>query len=574
MNIFIILIMGVLFTTYQYFTAERSLDATLNKDELKLQAELNCIKQYHNFASTKMDSPNFAEDEWGMSLKGDGPNLAHYSCSGSENIELYKYCINSAGAKILCTDTNVREHCVSTIKYKHLKQSEAYLTAQIIKAGIAIVSNGQINSKDVIYKKEMPQKEASSDIIQTIGMISCMSTEEIERKNEALNSKCGEGLYISLDEFGNILTDENGDPICTPLPTTSPCTAHEIETESTGTQAGCTNVGPIRCCPNHSLELNCKGDTEKVWKSQLRFFVCDNGSEYCSKESGTMQVQDGRNNIIKNINISNAFTSQYIESSASFVCNHISNKYIEECKDQTSSSYGYMGVENLKTNISISAINSTAYTPICRLAAKEHSNAVQNCSVCEEAEFNADQARWVCSSKTWAQMNSMANKVSYINTLAGTNDGYTEKGLKGCFSNCTNEQLTLIKSGVRNGPNWGLEWNSNTRIWNCFQCEYESAYNNTCVECEKGMENIGDFSCPDQTTQGNCAPHECSTAYQTLIDGQCYTKWCNRSLLPADGNIEINNPLTNKCPDTAPWMVYNELKSCVYCMRITPDRIE
>ena len=43
--------MGVMLATYQYFTTKRSTDVVLNKDELKLQAELTCMKQYHEFAA-------------------------------------------------------------------------------------------------------------------------------------------------------------------------------------------------------------------------------------------------------------------------------------------------------------------------------------------------------------------------------------------------------------------------------------------------------------------------------------------------------------------------------------------
>ena len=56
MNIFVILIMGVMLATYQYFTQKRSSDIVLNKDELRLQAELTCMKQYHDYAASQNEA--------------------------------------------------------------------------------------------------------------------------------------------------------------------------------------------------------------------------------------------------------------------------------------------------------------------------------------------------------------------------------------------------------------------------------------------------------------------------------------------------------------------------------------
>ena len=86
MNIFVILIMGIMLATYQYFTSKRSSDVVLNKDELRLQAELSCMKQYHDFASSVNESIGTEQ-----SLKGTSTNQASYTCTGSDELNVQKY---------------------------------------------------------------------------------------------------------------------------------------------------------------------------------------------------------------------------------------------------------------------------------------------------------------------------------------------------------------------------------------------------------------------------------------------------------------------------------------------------
>ena len=162
---------------------------------------------------------------------------------------------------------------------------------------------------------------------------------------------------------------------------------------------------------------------------------------------------------------------------------------------------------------------------------------------------------------------------SLIDQLRGGTQGKTEKGLKGCFTGCTADMITLIKQGKRNAPGWGLVYNSSSRMWSCFTCKIPSTnYNNQC-SCpgDKCRKNDIPSNC-SQTSQGKCVPYECSTEYQIQIDGECYTKWCNRRGLPA--NVTVNAPTVNNCPDHMPWMVFNELKTCVYCIRPSSSRLE
>ncbi len=597
MNIFVILIMGIMFGTYQYFTTQRSSDSVLNKDELRLQAELSCMKQYHDFASTQIELVNPPMEDDGttqtleLSLKGEtssteddeaesnDPSKVSYACTGHENVAVYKYCINDAGAKIPCNDQNVKEHCVSTTKYKIFEQQETYLTSQIFKSGISIAkekSDGekQVEGKHVVFLGMSPEKTNPTDTISPIALITCIDSEEIAKKNKALSAKCPEGKFPVIDSFGNYEVDIDGNPMCSELPTLSSCTAHEVKSEKPTGQKECIKVGQTYCCPNEELNLKCTGSTKKVWKSSLRFFVCDEGTNYCSDKAGVMFVEDDKDTPIRTLTINDAFTSEYIEATSTFLCNPKTEKFIDECKSQTTKDYGYIGVENFKKGINHTQTSDPSNTPICRLSAKENSNAVQNCSVCEEAEYDPINERWKCSSKSWSEIRDMSGRASYIESLGA--GGYNEKGLAGCFAGCTSEQIQSIKNGVRNGPDWGLTWNSSSKTWSCFQCDYDKTYNDTCDLCGKGDEGKALCVCsgPDKDKQGKCMPHECSTAYQVLIDGECYTRWCNEKILPSSGNIEINLPKENTCPNTAPWMLYNQEKTCVYCVRTPPDRLD
>ena len=83
MNIFVILIMGLMLASYQYFTSKRGAETQLNKDELILQANISCMKQYHNFASS-VNERILSE----QNLKGKEKNQAEYTCKGSDEIEV------------------------------------------------------------------------------------------------------------------------------------------------------------------------------------------------------------------------------------------------------------------------------------------------------------------------------------------------------------------------------------------------------------------------------------------------------------------------------------------------------
>ena len=110
----------------------------------------------------------------------------------------------------------------------------------------------------------------------------------------------------------------------------------------------------------------------------------------------------------------------------------------------------------------------------------------------------------------------------------------------------------------------------------CFNCSNDT-YNNACSasstkkknQCGEDIEiTVGNCK---QDTKGKCVPKSCSTEYQVLIDGQCYTKWCNNNLPTF---AKIGKPKDKCCPNEATWMLFNEKLTCVYCVRPPATRIE
>ena len=250
--------------TYQYFTSKRSSDTVLNKDELRLQAELNCMKQYQNFASTRNEYIKITGDTQFVSLKApsnnpDDKDHVSYVCTGSDatgDEELYvtKYCLNASKQAIVscdslkenksyCTDaitgndeaSTVGFHCVSTTKWKQFDNNDKYLSAYIIKNGVNIAtqefnpdgSEEENNAKPYLIKgfyanfKNVANKENKSPI----GLVSCVNACKVLRQTELENITC---------EDGSSPVEVNGTYVCAKSTNRSPCTAHEDEYETLG----------------------------------------------------------------------------------------------------------------------------------------------------------------------------------------------------------------------------------------------------------------------------------------------------------------------------------------------------
>ena len=268
MNIFVILIMGIMLATYQYFTSKRSSDTVLNKDELRLQAELNCMKQYHNFASTRNEyikggeNINIGENSISLKTSGDADkDHVNYTCTGSDatgDEELYvtKYCLNGSKQaavscdslkehKADCNDSTTSNdetspvgfHCVSTTKWKKFGNSSddknKYLSAYVIKNGVNIAkrntnpdaSEEENNTKPFLIKgfyanfKNIEHKENYTPI----GLVSCVNACKVLRQTELEGTNCDDGSSpIEID----------GHYVCAKSTNRSPCTAHEKEFEN------------------------------------------------------------------------------------------------------------------------------------------------------------------------------------------------------------------------------------------------------------------------------------------------------------------------------------------------------
>ncbi len=580
MNIFIILIMGVMLATYQYFTTKRSTDVVLNKDELKLQAELTCMKQYHEFASAHNEEYTVAKN-----LKGTGVGQVNYTCQGSENIDVQKYCIDASGS-ITGNCENAKEHCVSTTKWKTFTKQETYLKTQILKTGISIVKNNKIKGKAV----KIPTGKETSDNSSTqelIGLISCVDAEKIKAQNKMEKTNCKEGEYPVL---------EAGIIKCKKLTEISPCTTHEKETSSsnlpdcslitTNTQCKTSITSGKYCIPdtNKQQQIEClQTNQNKIWNKSLRLWVCSDGKNECPTIAD-MIIKDDKNKTLTNkkngtIKISNPFNPQYNKTTSSYICTPKADLFVSECQKLVDENYGYLAVENIGKNTTTKEGGTTTSTssPICRLSAKENSNAIENCTPCETAVFDTLNAKWKCKGYSWNELKQNNGKL--IDQLKGAGSDRTNtKGIKGCFSGCSQEQINLMKTGIRNQMFWGLSYNSNSRMWTCFSCQNANTYNNQCNcsnkdeqgKCKKG--DYGTATCKNDTV-GKCTPFDCSLEYQVLINGECYTKWCNKHILP--DNVEIPEKRTeNSCPNTSPWMVYNAIKDCVYCIRPPTERLE
>ena len=230
-------------------------------------------------------------------------------------------------------------------------------------------------------------------------------------------------------------------------------------------------------------------------------------------------------------------------------------------------------VTGLSTPVEGEKVKANNYTSpyTCVLSYKKNSNAVENCTPCEQVVFDTTNNRWTCKAYTsFSELKTLNS--STLDELKSTN----RKGIKGCFSECSADMLTKIKSGIYNEKDWGLAYDKTSRMWNCFKCDSASTYNNACtatIEKSHDCSNTSTISIGDcdQSKFGKCYPKNCSTEYQVLIDDICYTKWCSRSILPK--NVEINSPTSSCCPPSAPWMLYNEEKTCVYCVRPPAQRI-
>lgn len=631
--------MAIMLATYQYFTAKRSSDIVLNKDELQLQAELTCLKQFHDFASSKNEFLTNTEANI-ISLKGNGENQAMYSCNGADDptLTVSKYCLNATGKELVncnfegisCGDSSATApgyHCVSTTKWKTFSKDDKYLMSQILKTGVYVSSDVLSQEKNLYLVKDKgaifsakPENIPEGSDLRGIGLVSCVNACKVSLQIKLQGAEqCEEGQVI--------VPRDDGTFICAKPTDASPCTAHESE-ELTKKKENCIEKNGKFCCPidYHGGDENyckntdprpsncCPPGTNPQWDSGVRFYRCTDGTEVC-QGSFPMKIVDEKGNTPDGIGpirmVNSAATAKYqydsISKMGNYYCHLTQSSFVDACKkfeEDYPGQYSYLKVSNITNNTNITqddfSTRGEAIQPVCHLASKANAKSAENCTPCQGVEFDQLNNKWKCRDYTWNEIKTNLN---------GARDvvfGENAKGLKTCLSTCSNAQIEKIKAGKRNGKYWGLRFDSNSKMWNCFNCKPEDTYN-LIYHCNGGADiragkagfdvmaqdevlthtassSIGGTSSSssvkcnrdgnwEDSSLGKCIPFNCASEYQVQINGKCYTKWCNRNLPGFPENAEINEPTNSNCPKTSPWMAFNRVKSCVYCVRNSPERI-
>ncbi len=662
MNIFVILIMGIMLATYQYFIAKRSSDVVLNKDELKLQAELTCMKQYHDFATVKNEYLYEVGNEI-FSLKGTGQDQANYSCNGSDDptFKVSKYCLSSTGQErvdcnfdgISCADTSSTApgyHCVSTTKWKTFSKSDKYLMSQILKNGVNISSkelsaNLQlIKDRAGVFADRPTVKEG--EVLTAIGLVSCVNACKVSLQTKLKDGGCPEGTVIVAKEDGSLE--------CAKPTDASPCTAYEAEyTDKTKAETGwCTDekkggtgkmqngkyccairfyAGNDEYCKKHTNAANCcPPGLSPQWDGENRQYNCIDTNVVC-QGNVAMKIIDEKGKSVSALGsvaaVPNAATTQYTFNSTTktdkYYCHLKPAEFTKICKSFENEEYSFIKVSGVTNSTNIESSNfggvqagTSSETPVCHLAARANAKAAENCTPCQGVIFNKENNKWQCHDFTWQDLTNPSSQ--YYNYARSVVFGKDAKGRNNCLSTCVSQQVEAIKKGERNRLYWGVRFDPKSHMWNCFNCNPYDTHNYV-WECEEkykdgdkeltrragapknvssidkyaensasfkyksvgSLENLNKefdavcvkYSDRDTNDQGKCVPYNCSSDFQVQINGKCYTKWCSRKSAGFPSDAEINGPEDSVCPDKTPWMMYNTVKTCVYCIRQPANRI-
>ena len=566
MNVFMILIMAAMLGVYQYFTAKKSSDVTLNKEELAFEAELNCLKQFHDYGAAK----NEATLQEGLLNPG-------YTCAGSENIKLAKYFIKN--------DQTISEHCVATTSSK--EKLDNSLKALLFKKGIEEIKTGK-TIKGI--KISSLNHDASNSTTTSFGLVSCVPAKQIEERAKMAGEDCAnKGLFARRKDDGSYE--------CTDVPEVTGCTAHEEEKNAAA--INCT--GPINgkfCCPKNHSNI-CGNDTniKAVWNTSSRFYNCVNGEETCNKGSKSMQVVDENNIKGKYSNTASVdkfYIAKYNTTNTQWDCIPNAELLIKTCKEAVA--------KNNLAYVSVTDISKANATPVCQGASSKSASAVETCSACGIPTLDKDQ--WKCKYpkivNNEIEKTTLPNNLQwkdYVNFVTQNSKG-VEPCFKGCYGTTTSGAIYIdeITAGRYNGINWGLAWNSNSKLFECFQCgertqenngeiKYTQSYiNSNCKEnpnadsqttnsCDAENNLQKDTDCKNTTyINGKCVLRCCNELYRKRgTDGKCYTKWCRG--IPKEANAKIGKPAENECPESHPRLLYHETKDCVYCIKTPPFSI-
>lgn len=569
MNVFMILIMAAMLGIYQYFTAKKSSDVTLNKEELAFEAELNCLKQFHDYGAAK----NEATLQEGLLNPG-------YTCAGSENIKLAKYFIKN--------DQTISEHCVATTSSK--EKLDNSLKALLFKKGIEEIKNGSTGPTIKGIKISSLNHTASTSTTTSFGLVSCVPAKQIEEREKMAGEDCAKkGKFATRTPSGEF--------ICTDVPEVTGCTAHEEERPASG--INCTGVGNEKyCCPKNPSNI-CGNDTniKAVWNTSSRFYNCVNGEETCNKGSKSMQVVDENNIKGKYSNTASVdkfYIAKYNTTNRQWDCIPNAELLIKTCKEAVA--------KNNLAYVSVTDISKANATPVCQGASSKSASAVETCSACGIPTLDKDQ--WKCEYPeiidNGRKIGKLPNGISWPTYISKVSNN--AKGISACFQGCNGtttsgtKYIDEITAGNYNGINWGLAWNSNSKLFECFQCgertsaggtlTYAQSYiNSNCKEnpnadsqttssCNAENNLHKDTDCKNRTTyiNGKCVLRCCNELYRKRgTDGKCYTKWCRG--IPAEANATTGKPAENECPESHPRLLYHETKDCVYCIKTPPFSI-
>ena len=566
MNIFMILIMAVMLGMYQYFTAKKSSEVTLNKEERAFEVELNCLKQFHDYGASRNEAQLTS-----------GPINPNYTCAGHENIKMYKYCLNN-NVETPCSETSITEHCVATTMAK--EKLDNSLKALLFQKGIDEIKAGNL----IKGKKISAQNHPVSTVASTsFGLTTCVPAERISQNEKLAKDNCAkEGKFATLKADGSFE--------CTDVPEVSECTAHEDSVVNTSGRQNCT--GPINgkyCCAKINLEKTVCGSDPNIkatWNANTRFYNCTTGEETCNVKDNIMDVVDENNTkkdeiIIKKDSTDKFYIAKYNTTKKAWDCIPNSRLLIDLCKSKT--------LENELAYVSVSDLSVSNGKPVCKGASSKAPSAVETCSACGIPTLNKSTNQWYCKYPNWNTelKNNPTAMNNYINTVYKAS-GINNKGIEACFRGCSADMINKLRQGVVNGLLWGLTWNNNSKLFECFKCgDYSnengsSFYNGAYINnlCKNGnfsstpasvcIDNkYSDATCTNSEINGRCVIKCCNDLYQKRgTDGKCYTKWCRK--IPAEINAVINKPQEKVCPKTHPRSIYNSVQDCVYCIKTPP----
>jgi hypothetical protein len=574
MNIFIIIIMTLMFAAYQFFVVKRSADTVLDKDEMAFQIRLECLKQYHEYATSKNETSSE-----GSIMPADRP----YNCTGAEDINMRKFCLKgNKSTKVDCNDADLATkcaeehdpvknpcgyHCVATtMPYTdNGGNMPGNIKSLVFKEGFYMIDTNA--DPDTLNNMQIPQENDS------FGSASCVQAERIFQQQKLAAEKCTEvGKFI-----GEMKDDGTFD--CLDAPPIAECTADEGDVNNNPTDApdlssglsqleACTQVGKKYCCAKTPDHNRCGTGFSLEWNKTRRHYVCSsNAATACAdfKEVDMRIFVDSATTPEKSDQLNN---NTYIPQKASpgygssgYNCIPNAATFTERCKrnalktpsaafNATSNPYVYAfnKVEGLDTAFASKAGKDTKIN--CHLTSDKSASATENCSACGVPVLDST-GNWKCTygdgttADTGSAFTNAATAISRIKAgiYAASKGEFSYEKLreKGCFKGCDARKNDILAGDI-NGEKWGLVWRADSKIWECFECKDQTHINAACEktfltsdELNASSNKNPDGSYKQLYHYGNCAQtkyslckiRDCNEDFQKMMpDGKCYTTWC------------------------------------------------